>query len=71
MPKEVRTPVPPLRTASLPRPAFALAAAGVAAYAVAHAVEGAVFPEHPECTYDEGAPPDKVSIKEGALLTLS
>lgn len=25
------------------------------AYAVAHAVEGAVFPEHPECTYDEGA----------------
>lgn len=24
------------------------------AYAVSHAVEGAVFPPHPECTYDEG-----------------
>ena len=24
------------------------------AYAVAHAVEGAIFPDQPECTYDEG-----------------
>ena len=26
------------------------------AYAVAHAVEGATFPDQPECTYDEGTP---------------